>query len=249
MASKTEQTTAAPETLSHFRKVISNEAGIALIKALNTGLISDLASVNAGRRATVRSATLLSANRVATQPSAELISRSVGAWSNSLGLIRDFAALLTAESIEELDDLVAQIDDPTKPYGDMLRTVAVVGMGFSDAEYNWIIDQLQRAGYCILRALSDGDPSVLRALTEAACSGDNGILQLGFLTIANSEKTNVLVSECVARARRANLTVSLFHLLPAMILAAAILGDESAPLAKLIAHLQTSRKQFASTFY
>lgn len=91
-----------------------------------------------------------------------------------------------------------------------------------------------RQGYRILFALSDGDPKVLAAMVEAAASGDNGVLQIGFLSLSSSEATNARVRGIVSRSRPSGITASIFHFLPAMILSAAALGDEALPLRALM---------------
>lgn len=245
MSSQTFRAESETPRLTHFRAALDSGETDLVFKA-NTSLIDMLGVVNAGRRATLRSAALVTANRIAAQPSAGVISRTVGAWDDVLILLREFADTMTPEIIKELDELVAQLDDPTQSASDVLRWALINGMGFAPAEYEWELRQLERVGFRILFSLSDDDPRVLRALVDAAASGDSGMLQIGFVTTTDSESANMRVRDCIARSRALGVTASLFHLLPALILAAAHLGESHLPLPGLLARHQGLQKIFES---
>jgi hypothetical protein len=212
-------------------RLFAGDEGQALITAVGSNFIPSMAAVNVGRRQEARSAILIAASRSAVSPpSAEMLARVSGAWGEALGIIRAFAAILTPEAIHELDALVARIDDPTGTSSQILRSAAVSGMGFSEAEYAWELDELAKAGFRPLALLSSGDPQVLRSLVVAAASGSSGIRPIGFATMSSSAEANEQVAEAVCRARSAGMTATLFHFIPAMILLAADRAQEDTPL-------------------
>ncbi|WP_207791142.1 hypothetical protein [Allosphingosinicella flava] len=204
-----------------------------------------MSAVNAGRRQEARSAVLIAAQRAAANPpSAEMLAKVSGAWSEALKIFRDFASLLTPAAIRELDELVAQVDDPTEPAADILRAALVSGMGFSEAEYMWELDELEKAGYRPLALLSEGDPAILKSLVLATASGASGIRPIGFATMSSSAEANEHVAAAVCRARAAGLTASLFHLLPAMVLLAAHQAPKDSALYRLRRKAEEKRALF-----
>ena len=220
--------------LDECERLFANGDGEVLIADIGSTLISSMAAVNIGRRQEARSAVLIAARRAAANPpSAEMLAKVSNAWNEALVVFRAFTALLTPAAIQELDDLVARVDDPTEPSAEILRAVIVNGMGFSEAEYAWALDELAKAGYRPLALLSEGDPAVLESLVHATASGASGIRPIGFATMSSSSEANDHVAAAICRARAAGMTASLFHMLPAMVLFAARQAPEGSALFRL----------------
>jgi hypothetical protein len=232
-------------SIAECERLFGGDEGQALIAAIGSTFLSSMATVNAGRRQEARSAMLVAARRAAVNPpSAEMLAKVSGAWSDALGMIGDFVAPLTPAAIAELDALVARVDDPTQTAGDLLRAVAIAGMGFSEAEFAWELEELAKAGYRPLALLCEGDPEVLKGLVHATASGASGIRPIGFAAMSSSEKVNDQVAAAVLRARSAAMTASTFHLLPAMVLLAAEHAEEDTPLHRVKRRAQETQALF-----
>ncbi|GAB3380059.1 hypothetical protein [Lysobacter fragariae] len=202
----------------------ADPAGRELLGRINNRLIPDMTGVNAGRRRAIRSAQLIAGNRAVSAPDAALVSATITDWGRALDVVRAFAERLTPDAIRQVDALVAQVNDPTRMAGELLQLMVTTGMGFSPAEYKWMLNELQLASFEPLQLICDGDPRVLQAICRTAFAGDNGLLQVGFVDLGDDAEVNERVRGAFVRARRAGLTLSVFHLLPAMLLAAAELG-------------------------
>jgi hypothetical protein len=210
----------ATSTVPALQAAFNDQAGRNLLHRVSTSLIPGMAGVNAGRRRAIRSSQLLAGKRAVSAPDAKLVSKAIADWGESLATIVEFFAKLTPELIRQADSLIAQVNDPTLPTAELLQLISTVGMGFSAAEFEWLRDQLERAAFEPLWLLSAGEPRVLRSLCHAAIGGDNGLMQVGFIDLGNDADINRDVTEALIRARSSGVTLSIFLLLPALVLAA-----------------------------
>lgn len=243
----TSRTTGGLEVDAALADRLGHDEGRALVARLGTDLVPAMAGVNAGRRRLVRASWLIAGNRSVAPPSPALVAGAVADWGRALTLVQEFADALDADAMAAVDRLLATLDDPTSPALELCRTVATAGMGFSEQEFAWAVAELQRAAFEPLRVVFDGDPVALRAVARSAFTGDNGLLQIGFVDLSDDPAVSDAVRACVARARRAGVTVSVLLLLPAMVLTAAALSTADDPVRRAAAALAPTYARFGGS--
>lgn len=211
-------------------RCLASEAGGALIRRIGTDLVPAMAGVNTGRRRLLRASQLIAGNRSVAPPDAGLVAAAVADWGRALDLISAYAAVLDRTGLAAVDELFGQLDDPTSPAREICRLVATTGMGFSGAEFDWALAELQAAAFEPMRVIFDDDPDSLRATCASAFAGDNGLLQIGFVDLGSDPGVTAQVRAAFVRARRAGVTLSVLLVLPAMVLSTAALSTSANPI-------------------
>lgn len=212
----------SPSVVSTYR----DGPGRKLLDRVSTRLVPEMARVNDGRRVARRLERLRPALREQAKVNPEVFGRAVEAWRECLVVLDELVDTLNADAIRDLDRLVARTDDPTLPGSDLVQLTGTVGMGFSASELDWLTRQIGLSDSRPLHLLTGGEPRVLRNLCRASFSGEAGVQQIGFCGLPEEPEARRDVEGAFARAASAGVTVSLFTVMPALVLLAGALDDD-----------------------
>jgi hypothetical protein len=140
-----------------------------------------------------------------------------------------------ADTIDQLDQVLKAIRPLLTPSLDGVLAQAAAGgpleaplrkaltsYGLQDAEVQWLFDECARVNFKLVDLIVHGDPDNAHAMIEAASSGENGLLQCGFLRFTGKPDVDRRVTDIIGRCRAAGVTAS--HLQVLLICTAATLA-------------------------